>query len=205
MIGLQPPTKLPTSTANFVLMGAPGAGKGTQATILARRCALPAISTGEIFRAHLAQQTEIGVRAKQHMDIGEYVPDELTNAMVRDRLSEPEALSGFVLDGYPRTEAQVKTVDEMLAATDSVLDAVVALRVDREKLLERLLTRAGVERRADDTVEIIHRRQDVYAEQTQPLLDIYRARGLLVEVDEHGSVEKVSDRLLVNLQAFICS
>jgi adenylate kinase len=180
----------------LIIMGPPGAGKGTQATFIAERFSIPAVSTGDIFRANVGQGTELGVEAKRYMDAGEYVPDEITNDMVRNRLAEPDAEGGFLLDGYPRTLAQVEELDGMLSATGHRLDAVVVLTVVEDEIVERLLHRAQVEGRADDTAEVIRRRQEVYAEQTAPLIDVYRSRGILVEVDGMGEVDEVTQRVL---------
>ena len=147
----------------LILMGPPGAGKGTQAKFVADHFGIPAISTGDIFRANVSQGTPLGVEAKRYMDAGEYVPDEVTNLMVRDRIDEPDAQPGFLLDGYPRTLAQVEELDGMLAYTGHRLDAVVVLTVDDDEIVQRLLQRAQVEGRADDTEEVIRRRQELYA------------------------------------------
>lgn len=183
----------------LVLFGPPGAGKGTQAKRLAARFGIPAISTGDIFRAHISEGTELGRLAKQYTDAGRYVPDEVTNNMVRDRLAEPDAVGGFLLDGYPRTAAQVIELEHMLAASGHALDAVVELTVDREEVISRLLKRAVIENRTDDTEPVIRRRQEVYASETWPLLDIYGARGLLVQVDGMGEIDDVTERLLAAL------
>jgi adenylate kinase len=161
-------------------MGPPGAGKGTQARYVADHFGVPAISTGDIFRANVSQGTPLGVEAKRYMDAGEYVPDEVTNRMVRNRIDEADAAPGFLLDGYPRTLAQVEELDGMIEFTGHRLDAVVVLTVDAEELVQRLLHRALTDGRADDTEEVIRRRQEVYTEQTAPLIDVYRARGILV-------------------------
>ena len=182
-------------------MGPPGAGKGTQAKFVAERHGVPAISTGDIFRANVGQGTELGLEAKRYMDAGEYVPDEVTNKMVRNRIAEPDAEPGFLLDGYPRTLAQVEELDGMIAATGHELDAVVVLTVDQDELVARLLQRAQTEGRADDTEEVIRRRQEVYAEQTAPLIEVYAGRDLLVEVDGMGSVDEVSARVFGALDA----
>jgi adenylate kinase len=179
----------------LIIMGPPGAGKGTQAKFIAARHGIPAISTGDIFRANLAAGTPLGVEARRYMDAGEYVPDEVTNSMVRNRIAEPDADPGFLLDGYPRTLAQVDELDAVLAGSGQHLDAVVVLTVDPEEIVQRLLTRAQVEGRADDTEEVIRRRQEVYAEQTEPLIGVYRTRGLLVEVDGMGEVDEVTGRI----------
>jgi adenylate kinase len=180
----------------MLLMGPPGAGKGTQAKILARKLGIPAISTGDIFRANMADETELGLEAKRYVDAGEYVPDDVTNRMVRDRLSQPDALKGFLLDGYPRTVAQVETLDDLLAETGKMLNAVVVLKAEQDEIVQRLLKRAQLEGRSDDTEDVIRRRQEVYNEQTAPLLDVYADHNVLVEVDGVGDVEEVSERVL---------
>ncbi|MGH3372253.1 MAG: adenylate kinase [Nocardioidaceae bacterium] len=185
----------------LILMGPPGAGKGTQAKVVAERLAVPAISTGDIFRANVAASTELGREAKRYMDAGDYVPDEVTNAMVRDRLSEADAGHGFLLDGYPRTVAQVGTLDEILAEHGHRLDAVVALTADTEVLVSRMLRRAHVEGRSDDSEEVVRHRQEVYEAETAPLLRVYADRGLLVEVDGVGEIDEVSERVLTALKS----
>jgi len=180
----------------MLLMGPPGAGKGTQAKIVAERLGIPAISTGDIFRANMAEETELGLEAKQYVDAGEYVPDDVTNRMVRARLAEPDAARGFLLDGYPRTVAQVETLDELLAETGKRLNAVVVLKADNDEIVQRLLKRAEVEGRSDDSEDVIRRRLEVYDDQTYPLLEVYDDHGVLVEVDGVGDVEKVSERVL---------
>lgn len=184
----------------LILMGPPGAGKGTQAKVISARLEVPAISTGDIFRANVGQQTPLGVEAQRYMDAGEYVPDEITNAMVRSRIAEPDAEGGFLLDGYPRTVAQVEELDSMLTDSGHELDAVVVLTVDQDELVARLLKRAELEGRPDDTEDVIRRRQQVYADQTAPLIAVYRQRGLLREVDGMGSVEDVSARVFAALE-----
>ena len=182
-------------------MGPPGAGKGTQATVIADHLGVPAISTGDIFRANVSRETELGLEAKRYMDAGEYVPDTVTNAMVRDRLAQVDAEGGFLLDGYPRTLAQVDELDAMLHELGSDLDAVVVLTVDRDEVVQRLLKRAELEGRTDDTEEVIRRRQEVYAEQTAPLIEVYADRGLLTEVDGMGAVDEVTGRVFSALEA----
>ena len=179
----------------LILMGAPGAGKGTQAKIIAANYQIPAISTGDIFRANVSEGTPLGIEAKRYMDAGEYVPDEVTNQMVRNRIAEPDAETGFLLDGYPRTLAQVEELDGMIRYTGHQLDAVVVLTVDPEELVQRLLQRAQTDGRTDDTEDVIRRRQEVYAEQTAPLIDVYRERGILIEVDGMGEVGDVTKRI----------
>ncbi|WP_370195028.1 adenylate kinase [Nocardioides sp.] len=183
----------------MIFMGPPGAGKCTQAAVVAEKYGIPAISTGDIFRANVGEGTPLGLEAKRYMDAGEYVPDSVTNNMVRDRLAQPDAEPGFLLDGYPRTLAQVEELDGMLAASGASLDAVVVLTVDSEELVQRLLKRAETSGRSDDTEEVIRHRQDVYTEQTAPLIDVYRDRGLLLEVDGLGEVTEVSERILTAL------
>ena len=183
----------------LILMGPPGAGKGTQAKGVAEHFGIPAISTGDIFRSNVSRGTDLGRKAKEYMDAGEYVPDEVTNLMVRNRIDEPDAEPGFLLDGYPRTLAQVEELDGMIKFTGHELDAVVVLTVDSEELIHRLLQRAETDGRSDDTEEVVRRRQEVYAEQTEPLIDVYRNRHLLIEVDGMGEVDEVSERIFAAL------
>ncbi len=182
-------------------MGPPGAGKGTQAKVIAGRLGVPPISTGDIFRANVSQQTPLGREAKRYMDSGGYVPDELTNHMVRDRIAEEDAREGFLLDGYPRTLAQVEELDAMLSVDGHTIDAVVVLTVDQDEIVQRLLRRAGTQGRVDDTADVVRQRQDVYTDQTAPLIGVYAARGLLFEIDGMGSVDQVSARVFGALDA----
>jgi adenylate kinase len=184
----------------IILMGPPGAGKGTQAKGVADHFDIPAISTGDIFRANVSNNTDLGRKAKEYMDAGEYVPDEVTNLMVRNRIDEPDAEPGFLLDGYPRTLAQVEELDGMIKHTGHKLDAVVVLTVNPEELVQRLLQRAETDGRSDDTEDVIRRRQEVYVEQTEPLIEVYRDRGLLIEVDGMGEVDEVTERVFQALQ-----
>ncbi|QNN51416.1 adenylate kinase [Nocardioides mesophilus] len=183
----------------LILMGPPGAGKGTQAKVIAQRLGIPAISTGDIFRANVSEETPLGVEAKRYMDAGEYVPDEVTNAMVRDRIAQADALEGFLLDGYPRTLSQVEELDSMLAEHGQSIDAAVVLTVDQDEIVQRLTHRAEVEGRTDDTEDVIRHRQDVYVEQTAPLIEVYRDRGQLQEVDGMGAVDEVTERVFAVL------
>lgn len=185
----------------LLIMGAPGAGKGTQATGIAAHYEIPAISTGDIFRANVKNQTELGKEVQRIMAAGEYVPDEVTNAIVDDRLGEPDTSAGFLLDGYPRTVAQVSALDDALNKRGSQLDAVVSLDVDPEILIARLLKRAEIEGRADDTEDAIRRRMEVYTAETEPLLAMYRERNLLVSVDGMGDVDEVGQRIVAALDA----
>ena len=185
----------------LIIMGPPGAGKGTQAKFIAEHFKIPAISTGDIFRANVSEGTELGLEAKRYMDAGEYVPDEVTNLMVRNRIDEPDAEGGFLLDGYPRTLAQVEELDGMIKFTGHRLDAVVCLTVDQDEIVSRLLQRAQVEGRADDTEDVIRRRQEIYLEQTEPLIEVYSKRGIVVEVDGMGEVDEVTYRIFEALDA----
>lgn len=179
----------------LVILGPPGAGKGTQAARLAEHYGIPAISTGDIFRSNIAGGTELGVQVEAIVDAGGYVPDEVTNAMVRDRLAQDDAAGGFLLDGYPRTRAQVDELDQMLAVAGSALDAVAELTVDPDEIVARLVRRAETAGRSDDAEETVRHRQEVYTEQTAPLTAVYGERGLLVQVDGMGEVDEVSTRL----------
>lgn len=183
----------------LILLGPPGAGKGTQAAAVAVRLGVPAISTGDIFRSNVSEGTRLGRMAQRFMEAGEYVPDEVTNEMVRDRLAADDAREGFLLDGYPRTTAQVEELDQMLAEQHAVLDAVVELTVDTDEVVTRLLKRATLQGRSDDTEEVVRRRLEVYAEQTAPLTQLYAGRGLLRRVDGMGDVDDVTKRLLTAL------
>ena len=179
----------------LLLMGPPGAGKGTQAKGVADHFGIPAISTGDIFRANVSQGTPLGIEAKSYMDKGEYVPDSVTNLMVRNRIDEPDAEPGFLLDGYPRTLAQVEELDGMIKHTGHQLDAVVVITADQDELVARLLQRAQIEGRADDTEDVIRRRQELYVEETEPLIAVYKERGLVHEVDGMGEVADVTKRI----------
>ena len=190
-------------SARLIIMGPQGSGKGTQAARLAERLGVPAISTGDIFRANVKGGTELGQRAKAIMDAGDLVPDELTNAMVGDRLAAPDAADGFILDGYPRTADQVMALDKLLAEAGVGLDAVVELTTPRDDLMVRLRQRAGLEGRDDDTEDAISRRLAIYAQQTAPLTRGYAERDLHVSVDGMGEVAEVTERVLAALAAHI--
>lgn len=181
-------------------MGPPGAGKGTQAVVVAAALGIPHISTGDIFRANVSAGTPLGEEAQRYMNAGEYVPDSITNAMVRDRISHDDCNPGFLLDGYPRTLEQVNELDMMLQADGRRLDRVVELTVDTEEVVGRLLKRAQEQGRADDTADVIRRRLEVYFDQTAPLVAVYRERGILLEVDGMGDVAEVSERILSALR-----
>ena len=185
----------------LLLIDAPGAGKGTQAEKLAEAFQIPAISTGDIFRHNVKNETELGKQAKAFMDRGEYVPDSLTNDLVRDRLSQADAIDGFLLDGYPRTADQVVELDDILGQQGNKLDVVVQLTADTDEVVRRLLNRALEQGRADDTEDVIRRRLEVYEEQTAPLTETYAARDLVVMIDGLGEVAEVTGRILDALAA----
>jgi len=183
-------------SVRLVLFGPPGAGKGTQAARLSEHFSVPAISTGDIFRANVAGDTELGRKVVAYTSRGALVPDELTDDLVRDRLSKPDAAEGFLLDGYPRNVAQVGALDETLADAGTPLDVVVEITADAEVVVGRLLKRATIERRVDDTEDVIRHRLDVYAEQTAPIAKVYADRGILVQVDGIGDLDEVTGRLV---------
>lgn len=183
----------------LLILGPPGAGKGTQAARIAEHYEIPAISTGDIFRKNIAEQTELGVKVKAIIEAGDYVPDELTNDLVRDRLTWDDTSNGFLLDGYPRTLGQVEALDGMLADRGEKLDRVLELTADVDEVVGRLLKRAAEQNRVDDNEDTIRNRMSVYAEQTKPLIDVYTDRGLLVKVDGLGEIEEVSQRIFAAL------
>jgi adenylate kinase len=185
----------------LLIIGPPGAGKGTQSALLAESFGIPAISTGDIFRFNVKNQTELGIKAKAFMDRGEYVPDSLTNDLVRDRLSHADAARGFLLDGYPRTVDQVQELDAILNEMGRTLDVVVQLTADNDELVRRLAGRAVAEGRADDTPDVIRRRLELYDEQTAVLIDIYAARGLVARIDGLGEISEVTGRIIEALEA----
>jgi adenylate kinase len=185
----------------LLIMGPPGAGKGTQAKRIAEHYGIPAISTGDIFRAMKTSDTPLARQVRAIMESGGYVSDEITNEIVKDRLAQSDCDAGFLLDGYPRTLQQVQTLDDYLAETDRPLDAVVSLLADIDEVVARLLKRAEIDGRSDDNEETIRVRLQVYAEQTEPLLEVYRSRDTLVEVDGLGPIDEVSERVFAALDA----
>jgi len=185
----------------LILMGPPGAGKGTQAVSIAADLGVPHISTGDIFRANVSQGTPLGIEAKRYMDAGEYVPDSVTNSMVRDRLAQADCAPGFLLDGYPRTIEQVGELNSMLSAAGAKLDRAIELTVDVDEVVQRLVKRAAEQGRSDDTEEVIRRRLEVYFAQTAPLTALFEQRGLLVQIDGMGSVDDVAGRIHAVLNA----
>ena len=179
-----------------ILLGAPGAGKGTQAKLLQETLGLPQISTGDLFRYNMKNETELGKLAQTFMDRGELVPDEVTVAMVRNRLSQPDCASGAILDGFPRTQAQAEALDKLLAEFGGHINVVPSIQVPQDVLVERLLKRAKLEGRADDNEETIRTRMRVYEEQTKPLLDYYGQKGLVVAVNGQQTIEDVQRDLI---------
>ncbi|GHF20673.1 adenylate kinase [Pseudolysinimonas yzui] len=185
----------------LLIVGPPGAGKGTQAARIAEHFAIPTISTGDIFRKNIADDTELGRQVKAIVDAGDYVPDSLTNALVTDRLNEADAAGGFLLDGYPRTTDQVRYLTELLSSHGHALDAVIRLVADQEEIVRRLRQRALEIGRVDDSEEAIRHRQEVYIRETAPLIEMFREQGLLVEIDGLGAIDDVTERIFEALAA----
>ncbi|KQY98545.1 adenylate kinase [Microbacterium sp. Root53] len=189
-----------TST-RLLIVGPQGSGKGTQGVRIAEAYGIPEISTGDIFRANIKEGTELGLKVKAITDAGDLVSDELTGEIVRDRLSQPDAADGFLLDGYPRNIAQLHHLDEFLAERGESLDAVIELAVPREESLKRIALRAAEQGRSDDTEEAIAHRLDIYERQTAPLLAVYGERGIVETIDGVGSLDEITDRILAALEA----
>jgi adenylate kinase len=179
----------------IVFLGPPGSGKGTQARLLAERLGVPAISTGEMLRTAVLEGTPLGGKVKEVMESGELVPDDLMIALIRERLAAPDAATGFVLDGFPRTVDQALALEEIQSGNGKALRAVINLTVPETVLIDRLAGRSGTEHRADDRVDTVLERLRVYHQKTEPLIDFYRRRNLLTEVDGIGTVPEVTDRL----------
>lgn len=184
----------------IVLMGAPGAGKGTQAKLLQSELGIPQVATGDLFRHNLKHNTKLGKLARTYMDKGELVPDEVTVAMVKDRLSQPDCKNGAILDGFPRTVSQAVALDEILKSLGAAILGVLHIKVEQDVLVDRLLKRAEIEGRADDNEETIRTRMEVYQTQTAPILDHYRSIGLLHEVNGEQSIEAVQADLLTLIE-----
>jgi adenylate kinase len=180
----------------LIIMGPPGAGKGTQAVRIAERFGIPAISTGDIFRNNIKDGTDLGRQVEEILKSGGYVPDEMTNKIIEDRLGWVDAAPGFLLDGYPRTPGQVEFLDQVLAGHGHALDGVLELNVDEEAVVSRLLKRAEIEGRADDTEEVIRERMAIYHKETAPLIEIYEQHGVLIKVDGMGTVDEVTERVI---------
>ncbi|WP_101614667.1 adenylate kinase [Bifidobacterium margollesii] len=185
----------------LLIMGPQGVGKGTQAAKLAEHFGIPTISTGDIFRFNIKNKTELGLEALKYIDKGELVPDELTNKIVEDRLAKDDVKNGWILDGYPRNASQVVALDAMLERLGTPLDAVVALDADHDVLMERMKKRAEIEGRSDDTPEAIAKRLETYAKETAPLLDTYKQRGLLREIDGVGEIDAIQANIVKALEA----
>ena len=183
----------------LLILGPPGAGKGTQASRIAEHFGIPAISTGDIFRANIKNETELGLQVKSILASGGYVSDEITNAIVEDRLAQEDCAGGFLLDGYPRTLGQVDALDAMLAARGVALEKVLELTVDEDEVVERIVKRAAVSGRADDTEEVARERMAVYRRETEPLAAVYDEHGILVRVDGMGEIDEVTARLIAAL------
>ena len=190
-----------TPQSRFLIIGPPGAGKGTQASRIAERYSVPWISTGDIFRANIKAGTQLGQRVSQLIEAGKLVPDDLTNEIVADRLQRDDVENGFLLDGYPRTVDQVRALDGVLQADARMVDVVILLEVDTDEVVARLLNRAKLEGRVDDTEDVIRHRQEVYADQTKPLIDLYDTRGALVRVNGMGDVDEVTERVFEAIDA----
>jgi len=184
----------------MLIIGPPGSGKGTQAERISGRLGVVAISTGDIFRANVKGGTPLGLEAKKYIDNGDFVPDSVTNKMVRDRLLQDDATSGFLLDGYPRTTCQVDELDDILAAGDQVLDVVLQLTADDEELVSRLLHRAKETGRSDDNEAVIRHRLDLYHGQTEAVVAKYAERGILAQVDGLGGIDDVTNRVIRSLE-----
>jgi adenylate kinase len=185
----------------MLIIGPPGSGKGTQAERISARLGVIAISTGDIFRANVKGETPLGLEAKKFIDNGDFVPDSVTNKMVRDRLKQEDVLDGFLLDGYPRTTAQVEELDSILAAEDQQLDVVLQLTADDDELVRRLLGRAKDTGRSDDNEGVIRHRLDLYHDQTEPVVARYAERGILTQVDGIGDIDEVTDRVMSAITA----
>ena len=183
------------SATRLLLLGPPGAGKGTQAQLIVERLSVPQVSTGDMLRAAVAAGTEVGRVAGGYMERGDLVPDDVVIGVAEERLAEDDAKRGFILDGFPRTRAQAEALDALLERLGTPLERCVSLVVDEDELVGRLLKRAEIEGRADDNEETIRNRMRVYRDQTEPLVDYYRGRGLLREVDGKGSVEEIATRI----------
>ena len=185
----------------MLIIGPPGSGKGTQAERISERLGVVAISTGDIFRANVKGGTPLGIEAKKYMDVGDFVPDSVTNEMVRSRLSQDDVENGFLLDGYPRTATQVDYLDGVLARRGQQLDVVLQLTADDDELVHRLLGRARETGRSDDNEAVIRHRLDLYHEQTEKVVAKYAECGILTQVDGIGGIDEVTDRVMVAIEA----
>lgn len=185
----------------LLIVGPQGSGKGTQGVRIAEAFGIPAISTGDVFRAAVAEGSELGLQVKAIIEAGDLVSDELTSAVVRDRLAQTDAAEGFLLDGYPRNMAQVMHLDEFLEGRDESLDAVIELAVPRDESIARIAGRAAEQGRSDDTEEVIANRLAIYERETAPILEVYRTRGIVDDIDGVGSLDEITDRIIAALEA----
>lgn len=185
--------------SNLLIVGPPGAGKGTQAATIAQTLGIPAVSTGDIFRQNIKDQTELGQRVSAILDAGDYVPDSLTNELIDDRLAQSDAEQGYLLDGYPRTAGQVEFLDGVNLRRGEQIDAVIRLVAETDEVVRRLMARAQEQGRSDDTEEVMRHRLGVYERETAPLIAIFAERGLVLEVDGIGAVDEVTERILAGL------
>ncbi|GAA5093532.1 adenylate kinase [Microbacterium yannicii] len=185
----------------LLIVGPQGSGKGTQGIRIAQAFGILPLSTGDVFRGAVAAGTELGEQVKAIIEAGDLVPDELTSAVVRDRLSQQDAAAGFLLDGYPRNVAQVMHLDEFLEGRDEELDAVIELDVPRDESIARISLRAAEQGRSDDTEDVIANRLAIYERETAPILDIYRTRGIVDRIDGVGSLDEITDRIIAALEA----
>ncbi len=190
-----------TTAARLLIIGPQGSGKGTQGVRIAEALGIPAVSTGDVFRANVKDGTELGQQVKAIIDAGDLVPDELTGAIVRDRLQQDDAAAGFLLDGYPRNLGQVRDLDAFLADRGQPLTAVIELSVPRDESIQRLSLRAAEQGRADDNAESIAKRLSIYESETAPILDVYRERGIVDEIDGVGSLDEITARITAALAA----
>ncbi|GGH41361.1 adenylate kinase [Microbacterium album] len=190
-----------TGSTRLLIVGPQGSGKGTQGVRVAEAFGIPVVSTGDIFRANIKEGTELGQQVKEITDAGDLVPDELTSAIVRDRLAQPDAAHGFLLDGYPRNVAQVSHLDDFLIGREESLDAVIELSVPREESLQRLALRAKDQGRTDDTEAAIAHRLDIYERETAPILAVYRTRGIVDTIDGVGDLDEITERIFAALGA----
>lgn len=189
----------------LLIIGPPGSGKGTQAEHLARHFKVPAVSTGDIFRTNVSRKTPLGMEAAKYLDDGAFVPDHITNALVKDRLLKDDLRSGFLLDGYPRTAPQVMELDNLLASQGQRLDAVVELRAPDSELEQRMLERAKKEGRKDDTVEVFRRRLDLFHRETHEVVAVYAGRGMVVPVDGSGDPAEITTRAIAAVEKFLAA
>ena len=185
----------------LLIVGPQGSGKGTQGIRIAETFGVPAVSTGDVFRGAVAAGTDLGQQVKAIIEAGDLVPDELTSAVVRDRLSQQDAADGFLLDGYPRNVAQVMHLDEFLEGRDEQLDAVIELVVPRDESIARISLRAAEQGRSEDTEEVIANRLAIYERETAPILEVYRTRGIVDRIDGVGSLDEITARIIAALEA----